>query len=238
MARRRMIVPELWTDEGFIMLSYGARLLFLGMINFADDFGKGMGDARCLKVKIFPMDSLTIDEINSLKKEVEQCVHVKFYSVNGKEYYLLERWDLHQTIPRKFKSSIPNPISVHNKDNINTHQVQDIDITYINERNKETNKERKKQDSIHNLSTTSLVDNSPTEKAAPPSATPSEVNSPPFGKDKDSDRSPPEMSHDEKVKDQIRRLAADMKIKDPWTYRELVKKHPWLKEEEELPPFT
>jgi len=121
------------------------------------------------------------------------------------------------------------------------------------ESKKEESKGEAKSDTypqpVHNKS----VDNSPAEKAAPPPATPSEVNSPPFGKDKTtpeevdtsqsevshlSKRSPPEKSHDEKIKDQIRRLAAAYKTKDRWAYQDLLKKYPWLKQEEELPPFT
>lgn len=39
MARIRTVKPEFWTDEKIVECSIPARLLFIGLFNFADDKG-------------------------------------------------------------------------------------------------------------------------------------------------------------------------------------------------------
>lgn len=68
MARKRMIEPDIWSDEGFIELSERGRLMFAGLITQADDEGRGTGSARSIKAKIFPADEIHVDEITELKK--------------------------------------------------------------------------------------------------------------------------------------------------------------------------
>jgi hypothetical protein len=108
-ARKRMIDPIIWTDEGFLELSISARFLFIGLISHADDEGKGLGSAKCLKSKIFPGDNITFEDIEKYKKEIEKVLRVSFYKVNGKEYYKLLTWVSYQSIKHKKESSIPNP---------------------------------------------------------------------------------------------------------------------------------
>ena len=54
MARNRMIKPEFWEDEKVAKLSFEARLLFLGLLNFADDKGYIRNKPIIIKAKIFP----------------------------------------------------------------------------------------------------------------------------------------------------------------------------------------
>ena len=56
MARIRTIKPEIWTDEKFMAVSHGARLLFIGMFNFADDNGDLLYSITELQGRIFPGD--------------------------------------------------------------------------------------------------------------------------------------------------------------------------------------
>jgi len=106
-ARKRMVNPDIWTDTGFMELSWGARLLFIGMISRADDEGRGNGSAKSLKAAIFPSDDITVSRIEKLKDEVQQFTRVKFYEANGQIYYQLLKWRLYQQIQYPSKSSIP-----------------------------------------------------------------------------------------------------------------------------------
>jgi hypothetical protein len=50
MARIRTIKPEFWTDEKVVECSFEARLMFIGMFNFADDKGnlvRSLSVSRC-----------------------------------------------------------------------------------------------------------------------------------------------------------------------------------------------
>tara|TARA_R100000278_G_scaffold44073_1_gene38432 strand:+ start:1836 stop:2813 length:978 start_codon:yes stop_codon:yes gene_type:complete len=56
MARNRMIKKEFWTSEQIMNLPIGARLLFIGMWNQADDEGILKNSPMQLKAQIFPCD--------------------------------------------------------------------------------------------------------------------------------------------------------------------------------------
>jgi hypothetical protein len=58
MARIRSTKPEFWTDPKIVGLSFSARLLFLGMWNFADDCGHIEDEALRLKLQILPADDV------------------------------------------------------------------------------------------------------------------------------------------------------------------------------------
>jgi len=116
MARKRMVNPDIWTDAGFMELSWGARLLFIGLISRADDEGRGNGSAKSLKAAIFPSDDITIGKVEKLKEEVESFTRTKFYEINGQIYYQLHKWRSYQQIQHPTKSSIPPFI----EDSLNT----------------------------------------------------------------------------------------------------------------------
>ena len=63
MARIRTIKPEFWTDEKIVELSAFARLLFIGLWNFADDAGRMEFSAKRLKMQIFPADDVDISAL-------------------------------------------------------------------------------------------------------------------------------------------------------------------------------
>lgn len=56
MARRRMIVPEIWQSESFAQLSILAKLVFIGLFSNADDEGRGIANPVYIKSILFPYD--------------------------------------------------------------------------------------------------------------------------------------------------------------------------------------
>lgn len=64
MPRMRMVKPEFWTDSKVVRVSRDARLLFIGLWNFADcDAGHVEADPFGLKMKIFPADNIDVEEL-------------------------------------------------------------------------------------------------------------------------------------------------------------------------------
>lgn len=108
-ARKRSIDPGIWGDEGFLELSDGARLFFLGLMSNADDEGRGAGSAKTLKAKIFPADEKSIRTIEGYKTEVTKHTHTVFYEVGGVQYYALLKWTDYQKVDHPTPSSIPAP---------------------------------------------------------------------------------------------------------------------------------
>lgn len=110
MPRQRMLKPEIWTDEGFIELTPHAKLLFIGLISHADDEGRGISSITSIRGKIFPLDvKIKDEEIAGFKAEIAATLRVRFYQVDGREYYQLDRWGDHQHIRKSQRSTIPAP---------------------------------------------------------------------------------------------------------------------------------
>lgn len=57
MAKRRQIHPEIWTDDKFVSLEPLARLLFIGMWNFACDNGHLDDSVLQLKMRVLPAET-------------------------------------------------------------------------------------------------------------------------------------------------------------------------------------
>ncbi len=69
MAKNRMIRPEVWTDDKFVSLTPLARLLFIGMWNFACDNGHLDDSVLQLKMRVLPADNC--DAANLLNELLE-----------------------------------------------------------------------------------------------------------------------------------------------------------------------
>ena len=116
MARIRTIKPDFWTDEKLTECSMSARLLFIGMLNFADDNGNLVASAKKLKMQVFPADNIECQPL--LDELIAQGVLIE-YSVNGDNYLNIKGFKKHQKINRPTESSIPQP-SI-NEDSVNAH---------------------------------------------------------------------------------------------------------------------
>lgn len=126
MARKRMVDPDIWTDNGFIELSWGARLLFLGMISRADDEGRGNASSKSMKAVIFPGDDVSLSKIDGFKAEIMKHTRSRFYDVNGQSYYQLDKWFAYQQIQHPKPSAIPqfNEHSLNSTVSVNEHSPQ------------------------------------------------------------------------------------------------------------------
>lgn len=88
MARIRSIHPGLFTDEAFASLSMSARVLLLGIWTEADDHGVFEWKPVTLKMRIMPVDNVSIPELLS---ECEAAGVIKRFS-SGKSYGLVRNF--------------------------------------------------------------------------------------------------------------------------------------------------
>lgn len=106
MARIRSVKPEFWTDEKVVELSFQARLLFIGLWNFADDDGRMVYSPKRIKMQIFPADSIDVSE---LVGEIQRNGMVQVYVVDGVEYLQVNNFAKHQKIDKRSASKFPVP---------------------------------------------------------------------------------------------------------------------------------
>lgn len=115
MARIRTVKPEFWDSPSTARASAVARLAFIGMWNWADDFGRGTANPKELEGFIFPHDDLhelsggKSRNFRDVMAEVSDCYGVIFYVVNGRPYYAIPSWDKHQRNERSAKAKHPGP---------------------------------------------------------------------------------------------------------------------------------
>jgi len=109
MARIRSLKPSIWTDEKFIALSMGARLLVIGMISHADDEGRLFASTAKLAGDIFPADDLKPAAIRTWRDEAHGIGFLVVYQVRGVEYAYFPNWAKHQRISKPQPSILPEP---------------------------------------------------------------------------------------------------------------------------------
>lgn len=98
MARIRTIKPKFWDDLKVGRLSRDARLLYIGMWNFADDCGVIIGDLIWLKSKVFPYDQIQVQQFEKWIKELEINGFICQFSYQGEDFIYLPTFSRHQVI--------------------------------------------------------------------------------------------------------------------------------------------
>ncbi|MDR7942216.1 DnaT-like ssDNA-binding domain-containing protein [Enterobacter soli] len=106
MARIRTVKPEFWTDEKVVECSIPARLLFIGLFNFANDLGCLERSPKRFKMQILPADSIDCEPL--IRELITQGLLIE-YSVNGGDYLCIKGFSKHQKINRPSATKIPLP---------------------------------------------------------------------------------------------------------------------------------
>ncbi|WP_116654404.1 hypothetical protein [Pelagibacterium sediminicola] len=83
MSRIRSIHPGFFTDEDLVQVSGMARLLFIGLGVEADDKGAFEWKPLTIKMRIFPADNVSVDDLLS---ELEGIGAICAYEVGGRRY--------------------------------------------------------------------------------------------------------------------------------------------------------
>ena len=110
MPRIRTIKPEFWDSPGTARASLRARLFFIALWNWADDYGIGTANPRQLLSFAFPNDADVTDaEFPCLRTEVADCYGVTWYEVDGRPYFAIPSWDRHQKNERRAGRRNPGP---------------------------------------------------------------------------------------------------------------------------------
>lgn len=118
MARIRTVKPTFWTSEQVLNCKPLTRLLFIGMWNFADDWGRMAMAPKSIKAQVFPGDEdVTIANVSDMLLELSNLGLIVIYSANDREYLEITGWS-HQKIDRPQKSNIPPPFSESNQGKI------------------------------------------------------------------------------------------------------------------------
>lgn len=100
MAKIRGFKPDLWTDEDFVELSPFARLLWMGMWNFACDNGHLADKPKQIKMRVLPTDDVNVSEL--LREIASQGLIVR---ADG--WITVPNLTRHQKVDRRYFTTCP-----------------------------------------------------------------------------------------------------------------------------------
>lgn len=89
----RILRPGLTTSEHFNACDWFAQSLYIRILTLVDDFGRYDANERILKAHAFPLaDDVQVPAIASGCQQLSANGLAKFYTVDGKKYLQLTRW--------------------------------------------------------------------------------------------------------------------------------------------------
>lgn len=102
MAKIRGFKPDLWTDEDFVEVSPFARLLWMGMWNFACDNGHLADKSKQIKMRVLPTDDVNCAE---LLRELEAQGLIE----RADEWITIPNLTRHQKVDRRYFTTCQKP---------------------------------------------------------------------------------------------------------------------------------
>jgi hypothetical protein len=109
-ARIRTIKPGFFESEDVSVLPLRARLTWIGLWTQCDDHGRTKDNARLIKARIWPLDDVTLRDVEDDLITLAAEGRIVRYEVDGKRYLAIVNWHHHQTINRPSPSNIPPPV--------------------------------------------------------------------------------------------------------------------------------
>lgn len=106
MTRIRTVKPELWRNARFCHVSAAARLLFVGTLNFADDWGRHPLDPMEIKLAVFPGDTV---EVAQLAEELTAAGLWGIYTTDAGQFVQVLGFLRHQRVDRRQPARWPEP---------------------------------------------------------------------------------------------------------------------------------
>jgi uncharacterized phage protein (TIGR02220 family) len=106
-----MIKPKFWEDEKLAMVSFGARLTYIALWNFSDDYAVVKGNTLWLKNNIFPYDeNLSRGEFEGWVNELKGNRRLVPFDVKGEAFFWIPKFVEHQKIQKPSKDARNPPV--------------------------------------------------------------------------------------------------------------------------------
>jgi len=107
MPRIRTIKPSFFKSEDVSVLPFRARLTWVGLWTHCDDQGRTKDNARLIKGDVWPLDEVSLKDIEEDLETLAGHGRIVRYQVNGQRYLEITNWSDHQRIQKPTPSRIP-----------------------------------------------------------------------------------------------------------------------------------
>lgn len=105
----RIIKESIHTSEKINKLTDFQFRLWISLITYVDDYGRGDARPAVIKGVCFPLrNSITLKGIDAALHQLAITGCISLYEVDGKSYLCLSNWENHQRIQQK-RSRFPSP---------------------------------------------------------------------------------------------------------------------------------
>ncbi len=109
--RIRTVKPEWLDDEKLGGASDAARILSIGLVLLADDYGRGRAHPMFLASHVWsygdPHETLT--KVSGALSELSEMGFVRVYEASGQRYFEIRNWSKHQKVQHAGKPRVPEP---------------------------------------------------------------------------------------------------------------------------------
>lgn len=109
MPRIRTIKPGFFRSEDVSPLPLRARLTWIGLWTQCDDHGRTKDSARLIKGDLWPLDEITLQDIEEDLSALARHGRIVRYTADGKQYLAIVNWHVHQAISKPSKTILPAP---------------------------------------------------------------------------------------------------------------------------------
>lgn len=109
MPRIRTIKPSFFQSDDVSVLPLRARLTWIGLWTHCDDTGRAKDHARLIKAAIWPLDNVSLADVEEDLATLAGYGRIVRYEVDGQRYLEVTNWSDHQKIDRPTPSRIPAP---------------------------------------------------------------------------------------------------------------------------------
>ena len=107
----RIIKESIHTSEKLNTLTDFQYRLWVGLLTYVDDYGRGDARLPIIKGTVFPLrDRVTLKDLRAALAGLADAGCVSLYEVDGRPYLYLPNWEKHQRIQKK-RSEYPAPES-------------------------------------------------------------------------------------------------------------------------------
>ncbi len=161
MPRIRSIKPSFFRSEDVSALPLRARLTWIGLWTHCDDQGRTKDNARLIKGDVWPLDNVSLRDIEQDLDTLAAHGRIVRYEVDGKRYLEIVNWHAHQAISKPTPSRIPAP-------------TEGRILTF-----------EEPPEPDEDLDEEQATDYGPSDSGSPPGALPEPSGSPPAGKGKE-----------------------------------------------------
>jgi hypothetical protein len=105
MPRIRTIKPDFWNDEKLGQEPEAIMLTFIGLWNFADDYGVVKANQLWLKNQIYPYkDKLRIDVFSAWLQRLSELEAIILFTYRGENFYCIRTFRKHQKVDKPSKA--------------------------------------------------------------------------------------------------------------------------------------